>query len=122
MFSGWRLANSYRSLASLGTGTLPIDALGGSCEFDSEPVEAPSIAEELRHWSHEDLAAQRIAPETLDRATLTATLTFSAVPPGQRATNECYLRSDGRAVRSAEFYRCAIACESEVATDKAVCR
>jgi hypothetical protein len=47
MFCGWRLANSYRSLASLGAGTLRIDALGGSCEFKGERVETLSIAGEL---------------------------------------------------------------------------
>ena len=122
MFCGWRLANSYRSLASLGTGTLWIDALGGSCEFEGEPVKAPSIAGELQHWLLGDRAAHRIAPEALCRATLTARLTFSAVPPGHRVTNECYLRPDGRVVRSAEFYRCAITCESEIATDEVVYR
>ena len=122
MFCGWRLANSYRLLASLGTGTLRIDALGGSCEFEGAPVGAPSIAGELQHWLREDFAAQRIPPEGLSRATLTARLIFSEVTPGQRVTNECYLRPDGKAIRSAEFYRCAIACESEIATDEAVYR
>ncbi len=34
MFCGSRLANSYRSLASHGTGMLRIDALTGSCAFE----------------------------------------------------------------------------------------
>jgi hypothetical protein len=122
MFCGWRLANSYRSLASLGTGTLKIDAISGTCEFEGEPIGPLAIAEELHHWLREDLAAHRILLEGLSRATLTARLTFSPVPPGRRVTNECYLRPDGKAIRAAEFFRCAIVCESEVATDEAVYR
>ncbi len=122
MFCGWRLANSYRSLASLGSGTLRIDVLGGLCEFEGESIAALSIAGELQHWLHEELAAHGILPEWLSHAMLTARLSFSSVPPGHRATNECYLQRDGKFIRAAEFYRCAIACDSEIATNEAVYR
>jgi hypothetical protein len=122
MFCGWRLANSYRSLALLGTGTLRIDALSGSCEFEGDSIGPLSIAGELQDWLREDLAANRIPPESLSHATLTARLTFSAVLPGKRMTRECYLGPDGKAIHSAEFHRCAIACEAEIATDEAVYR
>src|SRR5690349_12497837 len=84
MFCGWRLANAYRSLASLGTGTLRIYLLRGSCEFEGEPIGALSIAGELQQWLHGDLAAHLIPSEGLSRAMLTAGLAFSAAPPGQQ--------------------------------------
>jgi hypothetical protein len=122
MFCGWRLANSYRELASLGTGALRIDALGGSCDFDETPIRRLAIAGELQHWLHDDLAAHQIPPESLACAILTAKLTFGAIPPGCRVTNECYLGPDGKAIRSADFFRCSIDCESEIATDEATYR
>jgi hypothetical protein len=122
MFCGWRLANSFRSLASLGSGILQIDALRGSCQFRGEPIGELSIAGELRCWLREDLAASGIPPEKLSHASLTAQLTLSAVAAKQRVTNVCYLRPDGQVVRSGSFYRCAIDCEAEIATDEAIHR
>ena len=60
MFCGWRLANSYKDLERLGSGTLSIDVLVGSCRFDGTPIEPLSIAGELHSWLCEDLAAQGI--------------------------------------------------------------
>jgi hypothetical protein len=122
MFCGWRLANSYRSLASHGTGTLRIDALTGSCAFEGVGIESLPIAEELQHWLRSELAGHRIPREGLCHAILTAQLTFSPVLPGKRITNECYLRPDGKVVRSSEFHRCEIVCEAEIATNEAVYR
>jgi hypothetical protein len=120
MFCGWRVANSYRSLAAHGTGTLRLDALTGSCVFDGVEIEPPPIAEELQQWLGRELASHRIPREGLRHATLTAELKFSAAATGKRITNECYLRRDGKLVRSSDFQRCEIVCEAEITTNEAM--
>src|SRR5205085_1874444 len=74
MFCGWRLANSYKDLGRLGSGTLSIDVLVGSCRFDGTPIEPLNIAGELHSWLCEDLTAQGITIGALLRAGLTARL------------------------------------------------
>jgi hypothetical protein len=122
MFCGWRLANSYKDLERLGSGTLIIDVLVGCCRFDGVPIEAPHIAAELHSWLGEDLAAQGIPIAALLRASLTARLSITAIGSRQRATPVQYLGADGKPVRSGGFYRCEIECESEVVTEEAVYR
>jgi hypothetical protein len=122
MFCGWRLANSYKDLERLGSGTLSIDVLAGSCRFDGVPVEPPPSAGELHSWLCEDLAAHGIPIDALLRGSLTAHLSITAVGPRQRATTVQSLGADGQPIRSGGFYRCEIECESEVATEEAVYR
>ncbi len=38
MFCGWRLANSYSDLETLGLGTLEIDALSGDARFNGSAI------------------------------------------------------------------------------------
>jgi hypothetical protein len=122
MFCGWRLANSYKELERLGNGTLCIDVLVGSCRFDGTPIEPLNIAGELHSWLREELAAQNMPIGALVRATLTARLAIATVGSRSRTTPVQFLGEDGKPVRSGGFYRCAIECESEVATDKATYR
>jgi len=119
MFCGWRLANSYKDLERLGSGTLIIDVLAGSCLFDGLTIEPPNIAWELRSWLCEDLAAQGIPVGALLRAGLTARLSITAGGSRPRDTPVHFLGADGKPIRSGEFYRCEVVCESEVATDEA---
>ena len=122
MFCGWRLVNSYGDLARLGSGTLSIDALAGSCAFEGKPIQPPSIAGELHAWLCEDLAAHGIPAGVLLRAKLAARIAITTIPPQQRATPARHLTPEGKPVRSGLFFRCVIECESEVATDEAVYR
>ncbi len=122
MSCGWRLANSYKDLERLGSGTLSIDVLVGSCRIDGVPIEPPHIAGELHSWLCEDLAAQGIPIGALLRAGLTARLSVTAIGSRPRATPVQFLGADGKPVRSGGFYRCEIECESEVATDEATYR
>ena len=122
MFCGWRLANSYKDLGRLGSGTLSINVLVGSCRFDGMPVEPLNIAGELHFWLREDLAAQGIPVSALLRAGLTARLSIAAIGPSPRATPVQFLGADGKPVHSGGFYRCEIECESEVVTDEAAYR
>jgi hypothetical protein len=122
MFCGWRLAKSYRSLASHGTGTLRIDALAGSCAFDGVGIESLPIAEELQLWLRGEIAGHRIPREGLCHAILTVQITFRAMPPGKRMANERYLGRDGKVVYSSEFHSCTILCEAEIATNETVYR
>lgn len=120
IFCGWRLANSYKDLERLGTGTLSIDVIVGSCRFDGVPIEPPSIATELHCWLREDLATHGIPIVALLRASFTAHLSITAIGPRQRVTPIQFLGVDSRPVRSGGFYCCEIGCESEVATEGAV--
>ena len=122
MFCGWRLANSYKDLERLGSGTLSIDVLVGSCRFDGTPIEPLSIAGELHSWLCEDLAAQGIPIGALMRAGLTARLSIATLTSGARSTPAQFIRADGQPVRSGSFYRCEIECDSEVATDEVTYR
>jgi hypothetical protein len=122
MFCGWRLANSYKDLGRLGSGTLSIDVLVGSCRFDGVPIEPPLIAGELHFWLCEDLNARGIPINALLRASLTARLSIIAIGSGLTATRVQYLGADGKSVHSGGYYRCEIECESEVATEEAVYR
>jgi hypothetical protein len=119
MFCGWRLINCKPQLVELGSGTIWIDVLSGSCSFDGHPISQLSIAEELRVWLFEDLEANSIPVASLSRASLQAKLSFSEIPWRDRTTNAQYF-NDGRTVRTDTMHRCAIRCESEVATDEAV--
>lgn len=122
MFCGWRLANSYRDLERLGTGTLCIDAKAGSCRFEGVSIEPPNIAGELHAWLCADLAAHGIPISGLLRASLAAQLSITLVAARPRVTSVQFLRVDGKPIRTGKFYRCEIACESEVATEDAVYR
>lgn len=119
MFCGWRLINCKPQLVELGSGTIRIDVLSGNCSFDGRPISQLSIAEELRLWLLEDLEANKIPIAGLTRASLEAKLSFSEIRWRDRTTNERYF-NDGRPVRTDAMHRCAIHCESEVATDEAV--
>jgi len=121
MFCGWRLINCKPQLVELGSGTLRIDVLSGSCFFGGKPIPQLSIAEELRLWLREDLEANHIPLTALTRAWLHAKLSFSEIRWRDRTTNEQFF-NDGRTVRTDTMHRCAISCESEVATDEVVYR
>jgi hypothetical protein len=60
MFHGWRLMNCWDRILALGSGILEIDALSAECTFNGQPIESLTIAEELRLWLRDDLAAQGI--------------------------------------------------------------
>lgn len=121
MFCGWRLHSSKPVLAKLGSGTLEIDALTGNCYFDEHPIPPLAISVELREWLSEDLKEHQIPMEVISRAKLKANLSFREIPWKEKSKREIFFANDV-AIRTASLYRCAIECESEVATDEAVYR
>lgn len=99
MFCGWRLIGSKRSLAKLGAGTLEIDVITGKCSFQGESILQLAIAEEIRQWMRDDLAANKIPVTALTHALLSVNLSFSEGPN--------------------KMYRCQMECTGNVATDAA---
>jgi len=99
MFCGWRLIGSKRSLVKMGAGTLEIDVITGKCSFQGESIRQLAIAEEIRRWMHEDLAANKISVTALTHALLSVNLFFSEGPD--------------------KMYRCQMECTSNVATETA---
>ena len=120
MFCGWRLVGSKPSLVDLGSGTLEIDAITGHCSFQGESIAKLKIAEEIRKWIRDDLAANKIPVTTLTDARLSVKLSFSVVP-WTAPKREVFL-SEGKAVRTEKMNRCLMKCDGHVATDEAVYR
>jgi hypothetical protein len=121
MFCGWQLHTSKPVLAKLGSGTLEIDAITGECSFDGRSISPLSIAFALKGWLIDDLRGNNIPIELITRARLRTTLAFTEIPWKERSTREIFF-NDGRGVKTATLHRCAIQCNSEVATDEAVYR
>jgi hypothetical protein len=120
MFCGWRLISSKPILVELGSGTLEIDAITGECFFQGRIIEKLTIAEEIRAWMRDDLAANKIPFAALKGARLSVNLSFSVVPWRDQSGEIFY--SDAGAVRSEEMNRCAMECDSNVVTDESVYR
>lgn len=121
MFCGWRLIKCKPQLVALGSGTIHIDVLSGSCSFEGKTIPQLSIAEELRLWLLEDLEANHIPVAGLTGASLETKLSFSEIPWPDRIPHDKFF-NDGRTARTDKVHRCAIRCCSEVATDEAVYR
>jgi hypothetical protein len=117
MFCGWRLIGSKPNLVDLGSGTLEIDAITGECFFQGGIIKQLTIAEEIRVWMQDDLAANKIPFVALKRARLSVNLSFSVVPWSKQNREIFY--SDTRAVRTEKMNRCTMECDSNVATDEA---
>jgi len=120
MFLGWRLIQSKPGLVNLGSGTLEIDAMTGQCFFQGENIGKLTIAEEIRAWMHDDLAANKIPVSALTDARLSVKLTFSEVPWSALKRESFF--SEGKVVRTEKMNRCLMECDSNVATDDAVYR
>ena len=118
MFCGWRLIGSKPNLVDLGSGTLEIDAITGECLFAGRIIEQLTIAEEIREWVRDDLAANEIPVVALNRARLTVNLLFRVVP-WSKQTKEIFY-SDAGVVHTENMNQCTMQCESNVATDEAV--
>jgi hypothetical protein len=119
MFCGWRLIGSKPSLVDLRSGTLGINAITGQCFFQGQIIGPLTIAEEIRIWMQDDVAANKIPVEALTGAQLTVKLSFSIVPWSD--SGETFY-SEGKVVRTEKMNRCLMECDSQVATDEAVYR
>lgn len=118
-FCGWELMNSYLRLLALGSGTLTIDGLTGSCRFEGKPIEPIDIAGALHSWLRDDLSKHHIEWAALRRAELVAKLSFSSVAADARITRDRYVDRGGRPIDSGSFHRLEIECRSAVETDDA---
>ena len=120
MFCGWRLIESKPNLLNLGSGTLEIDAITGQCHFQGKSIGQLTIAEEIRAWLQQDLAACKIPISMLTGAHLAVKLSFSVVPWNERTREIFY--SDGKAIRTERMNRCVMECNSNVTMDESVYR
>jgi hypothetical protein len=77
MFHGWR--NSWEKVASLGDGTLNINALTADCTFDGKSIETLPIARELHYWLQDDLKAQGIPLDAIRSAWLEVQLSHTGI-------------------------------------------
>ncbi len=110
--------NSYKEVATLGSGTLFIDAIAGSCEFEGGKIESLWIARELQAWLREDLSRNAIPAAAVKTASLKASLMLSHTNGKARSTSVQHLAADGKPIRTGGFFRLAIDCESEITTDE----
>jgi len=110
MFCGWRLIGSKPNLVDLGSGTLEIDAVTGQCFFQGQIIDQLKIAEEIRAWMQDDLAANKIPIAALTGARLSVKLSFSLVPWNTH-TREIF-HSDAGAVPTEKMNRCNMECEN----------
>ena len=118
MFCGWRLIESKPNLLNLGSGTLEIDAITGQCRFQGKSIGQLTIAEEIRAWLQQDLAAYKIPISMLTGAHLAVKLSFSVVPWNE-TTKEIFY-SGGKTVRTEKMNRCVMECNSNVTTGESV--
>ena len=117
MFCGWRLMNSYKQIAELGSGTLAIDVVSGHCSFDGEDIPSLTIADELQCWFASDMAANHIQTDKIVSATLTASLNLGVVNKGRRVKSQYYF-SNGKHLNSPEIFQCKIECRGKIVTDE----
>jgi hypothetical protein len=120
MFCGWRLIESKPNLVNLGSGTLEIDAITGQCFFQGRIIGQLKVADEIRAWMLDDLAANKIPVAALSSARLSVKLSFSVVPWTE--TKKQIFCLEGKAVQTEKMNRCLMECESKVATPEVVYR
>jgi hypothetical protein len=118
MFCGLRLTTSKNRLVELGSGTLEMHLLTGECFFESASVDSLPICGEIQAWFRKELAAQKIRPEAIARATIKATIQLSLVPWTKRENRAQVFYENNQEVRTIEVHRCVIECVSVIATEK----
>jgi len=57
MFSGAHLVHDFRQLSALGSGTLFIDLINGTCRHDRRPVPRLVMVDRLRTWLKSNLSS-----------------------------------------------------------------
>jgi len=65
MFSGPHLVHDFRQLSALGSGTLLIDLIAGTCRHDRRPVPRLVVVDRLRSWLKRSLST---APSSAEMA------------------------------------------------------
>jgi hypothetical protein len=120
IFRGWRLSNSFHSLAELGSGTLIINAKDGTCTFDGKSIEPLTIASEVNAWFTGDLVKHCIPESAISTAMLTVRLGLSTIQGKQRTSSVQHISPNGRPIRDGKFYHLSMQCESEITTDEAI--
>ena len=117
MFCGWRLANSYSDLETLGSGTIAIDALSGDATFNGETIGPLDIAGELHAWLRDDCRNNDIPLSGIQHAWLTAELDLTQTEWKHRTTNNHWFDENGGKIVSRQINRCVINCRSSIKTD-----
>ena len=87
MFCGWQLYTDFDTFAELGSGTLEINAMDGTCEYNQSQIKNLSIATTLNLWLVEELNENNIAMSEIDTALLTVQVEVSPPEYGNRFTS-----------------------------------
>ena len=116
MFCGWRLANSYSDLETLGSGTLEIDALSGDARFNGSAIGPLNIAGELQAWLQHDCENNNIPLSGILHARLIAELDLTETAWKNRSTNAHWFDENGGKIAWRQIKRCVINCRSSIKT------
>jgi hypothetical protein len=117
MFCGWQLHSSYPALEQLGDGTLRLDILQQTANFDEKTVTNLPVNGVLNAWLKADLRSYNIPSEALRTVILTVQLSFSAVPKASRRTSDHHFAPSGAHLVRPVFVGCDFYCQAEVVTD-----
>lgn len=118
MFCGWRLANSYDVLPSLGSGKLLIDVLNGNCQFNNNIIDPVNIGLEINSWFIRDIRGNNIPEDGISSATLVANLEIKIVEIKRKKGGTIYIDNEGMPIKRGAFYSLKIDCSSEIVTDE----
>ena len=87
MFCGWQLHTDFDAFAELGSGTLEINALDGTCKFNQSSINKLSIASVLNSWFIEDLKDNNIAISEVEVVVLSVHIVVRPPEYGNRFTS-----------------------------------
>jgi len=77
----------FNTFAKLGSGTLEINAMDGSCEYNQSQIKKLSIASVLNSWFLEELNVNNITMSEIDAALLTVQVEVTPPEYGNRFTS-----------------------------------
>lgn len=87
MFVGWQLLEDFNTLAKNGDGTLIINALNATNEFNGKIINQLNITKILNSWLKDDLIQNHIPQSKLNEAQLQVEINVKLPEYGSRFTN-----------------------------------
>ena len=91
MFVGWQLQEDFNALSKLGSGTLKINALDGTNEFNNKKIHQLNITEILCSWLLNDMAQYHIQKNEIKEAILNVDIMVKKPKYGSRFTKFSFL-------------------------------
>ncbi len=108
MLCGWRLANGYKEIIELGSGSYEMNILAESSAFNGKPVSLYMTAE-IAAWFKKDIAINNVDINSVDSAQILADIEVKPLE-GKRKTNTHFPQAE----KSATYYSIKIKCQSEI--------